>query len=397
MNSNKKKIGIIFSGGPAPSANSVISACALSFLDKKISCIGFYRGYEFLEKFDKNAPNIIEGEHYVNIDYSVSKIRNEKGIMLKTSRANPGAGIKNMKDFNNKEKTQKLQNIVNALNYLNIDTLISIGGDDTLKTANFLKIMGVNVIHIPKTIDNDYFGIPWTFGFWTCVNIAKSLIINLEADAMSTDAFVIAELMGRKSGWITYATGIAGESIKMISTEDIDTELIDIHAIANEITDLIQLRQKMKRPYGVICIAEGLVEKLPDDMKPETVDSHGNIKLDKAQIGLIISDMVSFIYKQRTGKEIKIVNKQIGYETRAGEPISYDIVLGSMLGYGAYKLYSKEQFGQMVSVSDEFEIKGIPFQELIDTVTLLTKIRLVPKGSDFHNLKEILSYRDYEK
>ena len=397
MKSSKKKIGIIFSGGPPSGANSVISACVLSFLDKKINCTGFYRGYEFLEKFNIKNPNLVEGEHYINMDYSVSRIRNEKAIILRTSRANPGKEIKKMNDFDNPEKTQKLQNIINALNYLNIDTLISIGGDDTLKTANFLKIMGFNVIHIPKTIDNDYFGIPWTFGFWTCVNIAKSIIVNLEADAMSTDAFVIAELMGRKSGWITYATGIAGESIKMISTEDIDTELIDIHAIANEITDLIQLRQKMKRPYGVICVAEGLVEKLPDKMKPKTVDSHGNIKLDKAQIGLIISDMVSAIYKQRTGKEIKIVNKQIGYETRAAEPISYDVVLGSMLGYGAYKLYSKGQFGQMVSVSDEFEIKGIPFKELIDPVTLLTKIRLVPKGSDLHNLKEILSFRNYEK
>ncbi len=397
MNLKKKKIGIIFSGGPAPSANSVISACVLSFLDKKIQCIGFYKGYEFLEIFNKNAPNLIEGEHYFEMDYSISKIRNEKGIILKTSRANPGAKIKNMEDFNNQEKTQKLQNIINALNYLDINTLISIGGDDTLKTANFLKIMGVNVIHIPKTIDNDYFGIPWTFGFWTCVNIAKSIIINLEADAMSTDAFVIAELMGRKSGWITYATGIAGEAIKMISTEDIDAKLLDIHAIADEIVTLILLRQKKKRPYGVICIAEGLVEKLPDEMKPKTKDSFGNIKLDKARIGLILSDAVASIYKQKTGKELKIVNKQIGYETRAAEPISYDVVLGSMLGYGAYKLYSKEQFGQMVSVSDEFEIKGIPFQELIDPVTLLTKIRLVPKGSDLHNLKEILSYRDYEK
>ncbi|MBI4645736.1 MAG: 6-phosphofructokinase [Bacteroidia bacterium] len=290
-----------------------------------------------------------------------------------------------------------MRNIIDALTYMNIDTLISIGGDDTLKTANFFKIMGLNVIHIPKTIDNDYFGIPWTFGFWTCVNIAKSIIINLEADALSTDAFVIAELMGRKSGWITYATGIAGESIKMLSTEDIEEDVLDLQKIADEITDLIQLRQKMKRPYGVICVAEGLVEKLPKDMQPKTVDMHGNIKLDKAQIGLIISDLVAETYKKRTGKEIKLVNKQIGYETRAAEPISYDVVLGSMLGYGAYKLYSKDQFGHMVSVTDDFEIKGIPFQELIDPVSLHTKVRFVPRGSDLHTLKEILSYRDFEK
>lgn len=392
----KKKIGIIFSGGPAPSANTVISACALSFFEHNIPCIGFFKGYEALENFDKKNPNMYQDIHYIKIDHTISRIRNQRGIYLRTSRANPGRAIASIEDFKDKEKTKKLQNIVDALEYMNIGTLISIGGDDTLKTANFLKIMGVKVIHIPKTIDNDYFGIPWTFGFWTCVDVAKENILNLRADAMATDSFVIAELMGRKSGWITYAAGIAGESIKMISTEDIKTKHLDLDSLAESLSDLILSRQKMQRPYGVICVAEGLVEKLPEKMLPKERDRHGNLALAQVLIGRMLRDKVAEKYHTRTGREVKIIYKQVGYETRAAQPISFDVVLGSMLGHGAYKLYATEQFGHMVSVSDDFSIKAIPFEELIDKDTLLTKVRFVPEGSDFYNLKETLAFREFE-
>ena len=399
MTNNKgqtKKTGILFSGGPAPGANTVISACALSFFEHKIGCIGFFNGFEYLQNFDKTNPNLYKDDHFVEITHAISKIRNQRGVFLKTSRANPGKDIKSIEDFKDPKKAAKLQNIKDALEFLNVGTLISIGGDDTLKTANFLKILGVNVIHIPKTIDNDYFGIPWTFGFWTCVDVAKSMILNLRADAMATNSFVIAELMGRKSGWITYAAGVAGESIKMISTEDIKSNELDLDALAEDLVDLINSRQKMQRPYGVICIAEGLAEKLPKSLKPKNTDRHGNIKLTQVQIGRIIRDKTVQKFHEKTGKNVKIVYKQVGYETRAASPISFDVIMGSMLGYGAYKLYSTKKFGHMVSVSDNFDIKAIPFEELIDPDSLLTKIRFVPKGSDFYNLKETLAFREFE-
>ena len=396
-NNNKKKVGIVFSGGPAPGANTVISACALSFFEHKIKCIGFLNGFEFMQEFDKVNPNLYENNQYIEITHDISKIRNQRGIFLKTTRANPGKDIKSIKDFDDKKKVKKLQNIKDCLEYLNIGTFITIGGDDSLKTANFLRILGVNIIHIPKTIDNDYFGIPWTFGFWTSVDVAKTIILNLRADAMATNSFAIAELMGRKSGWITYAAGIAGEAIKMISTEDINSDELDIDAMAEDLADLIFSRQKMKRPFGVICVAEGLVEKLPKSLLPKEKDRHGNIRLAKVQIGRIIRDRTVKKFYEKFGKEIRIIYKQVGYETRAASPISFDVLMGSMLGNGAYKLYSKQQFGHMVSVSDNFDIKAIPFEELIDPDTLLTKLRFVPKGSDFYNLKETLAFREFEE
>lgn len=293
------------------------------------------------------------------------------------------------------EKNAKLQNIINACEYLKIGALISIGGDDTLKTGNFLWNMGFPVIHIPKTIDNDYFGIPWTFGFWTAVDTAQKIMLNLKADAQATDSFYIVELMGRKAGWITYASGIASEAIMMISSEDIEEDIMDIDRISEMIADILLLRKKKDKPYGVIAVSEGLVDKLPEGLVPKNVDRHGNVMFGKANIARLLAYNVKKKYKERTNSEIKVTPKQIGYETRAGSPISFDVILGGMLGYGAYKFYSKGKFGVMVSVNDNFDLVAVPFKKLIDPDTLRTRLRGVPKGSDFYNLKERLSFRNF--
>ena len=188
MKHKGKKVGILFSGGPAPSANTVISSTALNFLDSHIPVIGIFKGYEYIQDFNINSPDLQlrEDLHYTEITYSISQVRNERGIFLKTSRANPGKKIKVLEDLSDKEKNKRLQNILEAFDYLRIGALISIGGDDTLKTANFLCNMGFPVIHIPKTIDNDYYGIPWTFGYWTAVDTAQKIILDLKADAQAT-------------------------------------------------------------------------------------------------------------------------------------------------------------------------------------------------------------------
>lgn len=389
-----KKVGIIFSGGPAPSANGVISAASLSFLDNRYQVVGFYRGYEHLQEFDRLKLNLYERVHYENLDTSISRIRNHGGVYLKTARANPGREIHTESDFQDPQKTRRLRNILDAFEHLGVGSLISIGGDDTLKTANFLYRLGMPVIHIPKTIDNDYFGIPWTFGYWTSVNLAQQAILNLRSDAISTSRYFIVELMGRKAGWITYAAGIAGEAMMMISTEDIEGEIMDLELVTNKILDNILARERSGKNYGIITIAEGLAEKLPEEYRPTERDRHGNIRFGKAEVCRLMADRVSEKYFDRTGRKLTVTSKQIGYETRTAPPISFDVVLGSMLGYGAYKLFKQGKFGHMVSVTNNFDIKAVPFEELIDSETLLTKLRNVPKGSDFYELKEALAYRE---
>jgi len=388
------KVALVFSGGPAPSANAVISAAALSFINARIPLIGFFDGFEHLENYDdKNRFSLVEGIHYLNIDSSISRIRNRRGVFLRTSRANPGRAVHCLEDLQDPQKNRNLVNIINIFERLGLNCLITIGGDDTLKTANFLSLMGLPVIHIPKTIDNDYFGIPWTFGYWSSVQYYQEALLNLKADGESTNSYFIVELMGRKAGWITYASGIAGESVMMISNEDIGGRVMDVEKIAAGIVETILIRERKNKYYGVICLAEGLAEKLPDKIKPVEKDRHGNLLFGAAEVGRIIRDTAEKIYTKKTGRKKKIIYKQIGYETRNTPPSSFDVVLGSMLGYGAYKLYHEGNFGNMVSVSDNFQVISVPFSELIDPVTMLTRLRIVPKGSDFFVLKEALSFK----
>ncbi len=387
-----KKAGLLFSGGPAPSANSVISSVALNFINAGIEVIGFLRGLEYLEKY---GCSLIEGEHYLKINRTISHIRNERGVFLKTSRANPGKDIREEKDLEDEKRSRNLRNIADCLKEFDIDLLITIGGDDTLKTANYLSIIGVRVIHVPKTIDNDYNGIAWTFGYWSAVETAKNILLNLKADGRSTDAYFIAELMGRKAGWLTYGAGIAGEAAMMISTEDLaDDEELDMDRLADEIVDFIIMRERQSKFHGVIAVAEGLADRLPDSQRPVEKDRHGNIRFGTVEVGRLIKDRVIANYKERTGKAKKVLFKQVGYETRNAEPVSFDVVLGSMLGYGVFKLAREGQSGIMVSVTDNFTICSIDFSELVDTETLKTVLRNVPKEGDFFRLKNALSYRD---
>lgn len=392
-----RNVGIVFSGGPAPSANAVISVAALNFIDRKIPVYGFYSGFENLEKYDSRFEDSLQIDvHYELLDADIAGIRNRRGVYLKTSRANPGKGIKSKADLLNPEKNGKLMNIMDGLDSLGVGFLITIGGDDTLKTANYLGLMGLPVIHIPKTIDNDYFGIAWTFGYWSAVQTVKESLLNLKSDCESTGSYFVVELMGRKAGWITYAAGIAGEAVMMISTEDIEGDELDLDDMADEIVDTIIHREKREKHYGVICVAESLADKLPKKHRPTETDKHGNILMSTASVGRIIRNAVVKRYHERTGRTKKIIYKQIGYETRNVPPISFDVVLASMLGFGAYKLYCRKEWNSMVSVSANFQIIAKPFSELIDPDTLFTKLRNVPRGSDFYELKAALSFKEAE-
>ncbi len=395
--SKTHKIAMVFSGGPAPSANAVISSAALCFLDNGIPVVGILDGFSRVQDYKAGSSEPLkEGRDYLNLDTSISSIRNQSGIFIRTARANPGKPVKDRADMRDPAKTEKLKNVIAAMQHLGVTALVTMGGDDTLKTANFLHMLGLPVIHIPKTIDNDYFGIPWTFGYWTAVDVAQKTLLNLKSDADSTNAYFMVELMGRKAGWITYAAGIAGEAADMLAAEEIEGE-VDPEALASRFADLIQAREADGRTAGIICIAEGLADKLPDRLKPKDVDQHGNVYYGRAELCKTLAEKTAALYKERTGKTKKITPKQIGYETRTARPISYDVVLGSALGHGAFRLFSRNLFGHMVSVEENLDIKAIPFSDLVDAETLVTKVRLVPKSGDLFKLKEALSFPSSRK
>lgn len=403
-NPSIQRVGILFSGGPAPAANAVISAAALAFLNAGIEVIGFFDGYEDLERYSA-TDRLVEGEHFVRLSRDdVSGIRNRRDIILRTSRANPGKAIARLEDLRDPAKNARLMAVYGALQSLEVDALISIGGDDTLKTANYLYRMqdlvpGVRplrVVHLPKTIDNDYYGIDWTFGFFSAAHYAAAEIRNLGADARSTKVWYVLEIMGRKAGWLTYASGIAGEATKMISVEDVDGEF-DVEAAADEIARLMEARMQDGRAYGVVCVAEGLADHLPEAQRPKETDQHGNVVLGAANIGKLLAEATEKRFTERTGLSMKVRHKQVGYEARCADPSAFDVLLGTQLGTGAYRaLVERGLTGHMVSVVKQLELTYVPFDELIDPVTLKTRVRYIDRESDFFRLARALEYQAVE-
>ena len=134
-----RRVGIIFSGGPAPAANAVIAAAATAFLEDAREVVGFFHGYSNLQEYDPKTNPMMEGEHYrVFTEGDLRGLRNQRGIAIGTARANPGKGVTTRADLADPEKSKRLRQVHAALASVNVDALISIGGDDTLKTANLL-------------------------------------------------------------------------------------------------------------------------------------------------------------------------------------------------------------------------------------------------------------------
>ena len=216
-----RRVGILFAGGPAPAANAVISTAASAFLRHGIEVLGILNGYAHLVEFGPDHP-MKEGRDYMVLDQkALRRTRNTRGIMIGTARTNPGKDVSHPSHLADPKRTEPLCIVHQALSSLGVDALISIGGDDTLKTANKFKMYQdylpadqkrIAVVHVPKTIDNDYRGIDFTFGYFTAVETLAVEIRNLLADAEATRGYFIAECMGRSAGWLAYGAAIAGEA-----------------------------------------------------------------------------------------------------------------------------------------------------------------------------------------
>jgi 6-phosphofructokinase 1 len=416
-----RRVGIVFAGGPAPGANAVISSAAISFLDTGREVLGFRDGYRHLERYHPVSYRLQLGEHYRLFAASdVTGMRNTQGILIGTSRANPGSAIRSPRDLVDPVRTKNLHNVYAALVDLGIDALISIGGDDTLKTANFLfeyqrrlpkDAKRIQIVHLPKTIDNDYEGIDFTFGYFTAVDFLAKEVKNLRADAEASNRYFIAQAMGRKAGWLSYGVGIAGEANMIFSVEDIREEMLfddmvvdgngkrhrekrlRMEAIVEKITDLMIWREEHDgKKFGTVVLAEGLAELLPEKfIRNIDKDEHGHISIGKIDLGYILAEMVEAEYTRRTGRKRKVTGLQIGYEARCAVPHAFDVMLGSQLGIGAYRALVEENLdGHMVSVSGQLDLRYVPFATLINPKTLKTEVRYLRPGSDFHRLARFL-------
>jgi len=409
-----QRVAIVFSGGPAPAANAVISAAAISFMEDSRQVIGFFHGYSNLEDYHPVTHRLLPDEHYrIFVEKDVNGLRNSRGIVIGTARSNPGKGIEKPEHLTDPVRTERLRNVYNAMVDLDIDALISIGGDDTLKTANFLyeyqkrlpdKARRVQVIHLPKTIDNDYRGIDFTFGFFTAVDVMAKELQNLRADAIATSSYFIVETMGRKAGWLSYGVAIAGEANLVLAVEDVQGALaidengetrLSLEALVDRIVELIVTRERRGKHYGTVVLAEGLAEMLPTAQIRELPrDEHGHLSLGRIDLGKLVAQRVMKRYEEKTKRKKKATGLQLGYESRCAPPHAFDVMLGSQLGIGAYRALVEENLdGHMVSIAGQLDLRYVPFKELINPQTLKTEVRFIPNGSDYHRLARFLETR----
>ena len=325
-----RRVAILFAGGPAPGANAVISTAATSFMRSGTEVVGMKHGYSSLADFSAEKP-LEQGRDYILItpDF-LKRTRSGQGIMLGTARTNPGKHISSPAHFDDAQRVQPLKNVYEGLLSLGVEALISIGGDDTLKTANKFKLYQdrlppgskrIPVVHLPKTIDNDYMGIDFTFGYFTAVDTLGGEIRNLLYDADAGRCYYLCETMGRSAGWLSYGAAISGEASLVISVEDIHGRyrseetvtdaagqtkikpVMNIDEVVGRIVKTMRVREEDEgKQYGVIVLAEGLAEYLPSkQLEGIPRDEHGHISIAQVQLGRMFSKLVADEFKRQTG------------------------------------------------------------------------------------------------
>lgn len=400
MRSLNLRVAILHSGGPAPGGNRVISASAKQFLDRGIEVIGIVNGYEFLQQ-GKSLP-LKEGQHFIDITQDVaSRAIDQNALIINTSRANPGKEIRTPEDLEDPAKIMGLKKVLDVFEMLRVGALISIGGDDTLKTANFIYRVAKklaetahdpfftgDVVHVPKTIDNDYPGIAFTYGYMTAAESTGRILRGFYDDAKATSCYHVVECMGRKAGWLTAGASIYGRTTKAIIPEDFENEkVIDLEKIADYLIELIIKREEKGKFYGVFTVAEGLADKLPESLRQGMrADRHGNPKLADAKIGEKLAEILAEKYLARTGQQKSFKPQMVGYETRQNPANFYDALLTSQLGVGAFGLLESGRSGEMVTVVENLVPEGIPFERLIDPLTLKVMNRNIDINGHFYKM-----------
>lgn len=309
-----KKVGVLTGGGDCPGLNAVIRAVVRTSIQYDWEIIGIKNGWR----------GLIEGEMELLSDYSVSGILPKGGTIIGTSRTNP---------FKREGDIEKvLENIAK----FGIDALVAIGGDDTLSVACKLHTMGIPIVGVPKTIDNDLSCTEYTFGFDTAVSIVTEAIDRLHTTAESHHRVMVLEVMGRHAGWIATVGGIAGGADEILIPE----EPFDI----DEVCSHLKQRYDRGKKFSIIVVAEGAEPKHLGSLilGSKEKDDFGHLRL--GGVGHYIAKLI----EERMDVETRVT--VLGHVQRGGTPTAYDRVLATRFGVAAVELLKHENYGKMVAL-----------------------------------------------
>ena len=366
-----KKLAILVGGGPAPGINSVISAATIRAHLEGVEVLGIKDGFKWIMQGD--ISHIKE----LNIQ-NVSRIHFRGGSYIGIARNNP---TKNEKH---------LENTVASLLRLNVDKLITIGGDDTAYSALRLEQIAngrIKVVHVPKTIDNDLdlpHGIP-TFGFQTARHIGVEIVKNLMVDAQTTSRWYFVISMGRKAGHLALGIGKAAGATLTVIPEEFPGKVLKFSHLVDLMVGSIVKRLSYGRSDGVAILAEGLVEHLAEEDLESLVDierdAHDNIRIAEINFGEILKAKVLERLRE-FGIKVTIVAKNIGYELRCADPIPYDMEYTRDLGFAATQFILSGGNAAMVSIQNGHFVP-LYFKDIIDPETNKTKVRMVDPSSEY--------------
>ena len=332
-----KRIGILTGGGDAPGLNAVIRAVVKTAWTSGIGCLGLEDSYDGLLEFDRSrilAPRDVTG------------ILRLGGTILGTiNTGNP---------FDSPVVTSEgprvySQRVVEMFQRLALDALVVIGGDGTLAIAHRFCALGIPIVGVPKTIDNDIVGTTNCFGFDTAVAFATDAIDRLHTTAEAHHRIMVVEVMGRHAGWIGLYAGIAGGADVILLPE----RPIDL----DEVSAILRKRQQRGKEFSIVVVAEGATFKDASIVtNAGKLDAFGHVRL--GGIGQLLGEQI----EERTGFETRVT--VLGHIQRGGSPTAYDRVLGTRYGIKAMELVEEGQFGYMAALRCN-QMIAIPIEEAV--------------------------------
>ncbi|MFQ5537626.1 MAG: 6-phosphofructokinase [Gemmatimonadota bacterium] len=387
MAGKKGTIGILTGGGDVPGLNPAIRAVTIRALREGYRVLGIRRGWRGL--VDINPDRDADNSHCV-MDLTaelVNRVGRTGGTFLHTSRTRashlPRAFVpEHLRDKYRDEINDITPEILKNLEFLGVDTLIPIGGDDTLSYAHRLHEEGVRVVAIPKTMDNDVPGTDYCIGFSTCVTRTIELTHRLRTSAGSHERILVIEVFGRYAGFTALLPTMAGAADRCVIPErPFDPDLLT--------RLLVEDRKRNPSRYSVVLVSEGAVMTGQEDMVFEShePDQFGHKKL--GGIGDRVSDVIRRLSPEyNDGKQINVVNQRLGYLVRSGDPDALDSIVPMAYGNLALDLILEGRSGLLVAVRNG--VYGpVPIErvvgekKVVDVELFYETTRLRPKYDTF--------------
>lgn len=320
-----KRIGILTGGGDCPGLNAVIRSAVIKCEQSGMECIGFQYGWR----------GVLNNESMPLDKKIVKGIQTEGGTILGSSRTNVMSyddGIDRVKETMEAQK---------------LESLVAIGGDDTLGVALKLSQNGINVVGVPKTIDNDISCTDYTFGFDTAASIAMDAIERIKTTAASHERTIVVEVMGRHTGWIALEAAVSADAHMVLIPE------FPVHI--DEILHSMLVRLKEGRTCNVIVVAEGFwPEGVPYDAK-DNKDDFGNVWLAERETAKRIVQEI----RRRTDRDAR--HMVLGHVQRGGAPTMFDRFLGTRMGTSAIELVLGRKYGLMVALHGT-KMEAVPLE-----------------------------------